>query len=1023
MSELVLITGGCGFIGSAVARRLSQDGRRVRVADLRGPSTDFVADIEYRLGDLRDAAFCAQVVQGCDIVMHFAANMGGMGTIHAANDIPLYSENHAITIQLLDASVAAGVSRFMYASSACVYPELPVDAQLVDGDVVLREDDVWARGTPPQPQGLYGLDKLNTELVLAQYTDRLQVRIARFHNIFGPGGAWYNGREKAPAALLRKALVARRIVDQDPGSKPTFEIWGDGTQRRSFLYIEDCVDGVLALMASDCSAPINIGSDRAVSIQELAEMALNCAALAPRDVVFVYEDDKPLGVAARNSENSFALERLRWAPRRRLEDGMSATCTWMARELDRLREGSSSSNIGSQSYDDPALLRRLSKSQVIDLPHSVTFAILLPVTSRSSAPGASCLENLRCFVASLMQTTRNERLGLTNSDVLFCLKVYILIDYDDDFLLQTRSGMNQVEYAFRETELPVKTLLGYHEPGRVCGLWRQCARKAYEDPTNTYFILLGDDVELLSDGWMSTVHERFQQISNQTGAPLGFGCVAFEDVTFPGMPTFPVVHRTHLDMFGGDVIPDVFVNQDGDPYLFQLYRRWGCATMVEGMRLQNNVGGSAAARYDKQWTAGWTYDVLDRATAISEEWLKRKGCSVERKLTIDVVVPSFRVQIPLLTRILALKSSPAVSTMFIIVIDDPTSPNAAILEETYGHLPNVRIRTHSANLGASASRNRGLQESAAEWVLFLDDDIQPEPDLLLKAEKYVRAHPEAAGFVGNVFFPKADTIYTSAIHLSGVTYFWNIAEKIHSDLPWGVTANLMVRRNKDGVLFDLRFPKTGGGEDIDFCVRKRRDGFVFFAAPELRVVHPWWRNGRRDYARFYGWGFGDSNLLKKWPEFTYRDYTPNSAEFLFISVIIATAGIITRRLDLIVFAVELALSTVIVNVIHDMYRLLYTTTSFDFDKIPGRPDERQLVEGPSRVLAVVESTVIRMFSEAGKTVGIVTKGEWRLLGRRFDWFIGRWHDLPKRNERWNGVERTSLIILLLALVLGSSLKK
>ncbi|KAF9003128.1 hypothetical protein BDZ89DRAFT_1049996 [Hymenopellis radicata] len=933
MSELVLITGAAA--SSALPWRV---GFRMTAAD-----------IEYRIGDLRDATFCAQVVKGCDMVMHFAANMGGMGTIHAANDIPLYSENHASRSNC-SMPLCGCVSRFMYASSACVYPELPVDAQLVDGDVVLREDDVWARGTPPQPKPV---------------SQHLR--------------SWrclYNGREKRLQLCSGKP---RGASDRRPSdSKPTFEIWGDGTQRRSFLYIEDCVDGVLALMASDCSVPVNIGSDRAVSIKNLRRWLL----------IVLHSPQGMLSLSARNSENSFALERLRWAPRRRLEDGMAATSTSVA----ILRR--------------PALLRRLSKSQVIDLPHSVTFAILLPVTSRSSAPGASCLENLRSFVASLMQTTRNERLGLTNSDVLFSLKVYILIDHDDDFLLQTRSGMNQVEYAFRETELPVKTLLGYHEPGRVCSLWRQC-----------------DDVELLSDGWMSTVHERFQQISNQTGAPLGFGCVAFEDVTFPGMPTFPVVHRTHLDMFGGDVIPDVFVNQDGDPYLFQLYRRWGCATMVEGMRLQNNVGGSAAARYDKQWTAGWTYDVLDRATAISEEWLKRKGCSVERKLTIDVVVPSFRVQIPLLTRILALKSSPAVSTMFIIIVDDPTSPNAAILEETYGHLPNVRIRVHSANLGASASRNRGLQESAAEWVLFLDDDIQPELDLLVKAEECVRAHPEAAGFIGNVFFPKADTIYTSAIHLSGVTYFWNIAEKIHSDLPWGVTANLMVRRNKDDVLFDLRFPKTGGGEDIDFCVRKRKDGFVFFAAPELRVVHPWWRNGRRDYARFYGWGFGDSNLLKKWREFTYRDYTPNSAEFLFISVIIATAGIVARRLDLIVFAVELALSTVIANVLHDMYRLLYTTTSFDFDKIPGRPDERQLVEGPSRVLAVVESTVIRMFSEAGKTVGIVTKGEWRLLGRRFDWFIGRWHDLPKRNERRNGVERTALVVLLLVLVLGSSLKK
>ena len=401
---------------------------------------------------------------------------------------------------------------------------------------------------------------------------------------------------------------------------------------------------------------------------------------------------------------------------------------------------------------------------------------------------------------------------------------------------------------------------------------------------------MGDDVTLEDEGWMRGAHAGFVAMAADEGAPLGFGCIAFTDVGFPGMPTFPIVHHTHMDIFGGEVVPDIFVNQDGDPYLFQLYRRWGCSRMFSS-RIRNSCGGSERARYTKQHAVDWTFDTLDDATVGVEKWLSKRDSAVARKLTIDIVVPCYRVQMPFLESLLQLKSSGTCTVMFIIIIDDPQSPHIGEFLQKYAHRPDIRVRINASNLGASAARNRGMRESAAEWVHFLDDDVTPRSDILIEAEKAIRAHPRAAGFVGNALFPPAENVFTTGVHLAGVTYFWDIAAKIADDVPWGVTANLIARRTRDGVYYDCRFPKTGGGEDIDFCRRKRacaleRGGEGFRAAPEVVVTHPWWRVGKRSYWRFYMWSVGDGALVKMFPEYRYVDYTPNGAEQLLLCAVL-----------------------------------------------------------------------------------------------------------------------------------------
>ncbi|KAI0723596.1 hypothetical protein C8Q76DRAFT_723357 [Earliella scabrosa] len=403
-------------------------------------------------------------------------------------------------------------------------------------------------------------------------------------------GSWFGGREKAPAAFLRKAIAAK--MSRQPS--PHFEIWGDGTQRRSFCYIDDAVDAVLRLLVSDYSQPLNIGSDRSVTVQELANIAIACAGLAPDAVTFDYQHDQPVGVVSRSSDNTLSGSILDWAPTTSLEDGLRITGQWIHEQI-------SSAALSMSEAEKATYLERLQTSNKVDLAEDcIIFAILLPITSRGSTSPQSCLDNLRQFARSLAETTADD---VSRSGERYRVHIYLAIDQDDLFL-RREDGSNAAEPILREYGLShILTLEPCTRPrGHVCALWRDCARRAYQDACD-YYILMGDDVVLQDANWMSSIHHTFNALSSSECVPHGIGCVAFTDTSFPGMPTFPAIHRTHMDIFGGEVIPERFTNQDGDPFLFQLYRRWGCSTMVPS-RIRNEVGGSGAARYDKVHTAG-----------------------------------------------------------------------------------------------------------------------------------------------------------------------------------------------------------------------------------------------------------------------------------------------------------------------------------------------------------------------------------------------------------------------------------
>jgi len=313
----VLVTGAGGFIGHRLVTFLKDQGYWVRGVDLKEPEFAPTDADQFEILDLRRWADCLAATRGVDEVYALAADMGGMGFI-SQHHAEILHNNVLINTHTLEAARVHGVGRYLYTSSACVYPEYrPTDTNVVP----LREEEAY----PAAPQDAYGWEKLVSERLVLHYGEDygMQTRIVRFHNIFGPLGTWQGGREKAPAALCRKVAIAKMTGDH------TIEIWGDGEQTRSFCFIDDCVDGLFRLMRSDYAQPLNLGQDRMVSINQLAAIIADCAGITVR----VRHIDGPQGVRGRNSDNTRLREVLRWEPQISLEDGLAVTYAWIEQQV------------------------------------------------------------------------------------------------------------------------------------------------------------------------------------------------------------------------------------------------------------------------------------------------------------------------------------------------------------------------------------------------------------------------------------------------------------------------------------------------------------------------------------------------------------------------------------------------------------------------------------------------------------------------------------------------------------------
>lgn len=315
----VLVCGAGGFIGSHLVTKLKKDGCWVRGVDLKYPEFSKTKADDFVIGDLREQSICRQITEDVrfDEIYQLAADMGGAGYIFTGeHDADVMHNSATINLNMVAQAHRTGVGKIFYSSSACIYPAYN---QLDPDNPKCNEESAY----PAAPDSEYGWEKLFSErcYLAFQRNYGVQVRIARFHNIFGIEGTWRGGKEKAPAALSRKVAEAE--------SGGAIEIWGDGCQTRSFLYVDDCVEGIQRLMESNFTGPVNIGSEEMVTINQLAQMIIKISGKK----LDVHHIPGPLGVRGRNSDNRLIIKELDWAPISRLEDGLKRTYAWIESQL------------------------------------------------------------------------------------------------------------------------------------------------------------------------------------------------------------------------------------------------------------------------------------------------------------------------------------------------------------------------------------------------------------------------------------------------------------------------------------------------------------------------------------------------------------------------------------------------------------------------------------------------------------------------------------------------------------------
>ena len=439
----------------------------------------------------------------------------------------------------------------------------------------------------------------------------------------------------------------------------------------------------------------------------------------------------------------------------------------------------------------------------------------------------------------------------------------------------------------------------------------------------------------------------------------------------------------------------LFVNQDADPYLFQLYRRVGRASTLNEVRVSNEHGGPCSEpRYDRQPLAGWRDEILETNAAKLIKSLDVEPFStVPHHVTIDVIIPSFRTPSNVLRQIVSLADPPHSSVFFIIIIDDPRS--VALADVKALQSPRVRVRVNAQNVGAPRSRQRGLNEACAEWVLFLDDDVIPHESLLQEYVDAIRARGDKyCGFVGSTILPETQTIIHEATRLSCITFFYNLPEWLGQSAPWGVTANIILKRHND-VAFDFDYAQTGGGEDIDLCIKLvSHFNQPLGRARQACVTHEWWSaDSTVAYLQhFWEWTMGDGFLMYKHPQFVYVSF-PNVLEVTLLTPMILVAVSDSP-------AVDIQNALVAVWTVEFVSEGMRAWSAFESRHLPT----------PSRFAAIAMSVLIKNIVDLGHLWFHLSKGKLHFVFFRFDWFLGK-HSIAKQERKRLG---TRFFLWLLA---------
>eukprot|EP00554_Chaetoceros_debilis_P016839 CAMPEP_0194127360 /NCGR_PEP_ID=MMETSP0150-20130528/60480_1 /TAXON_ID=122233 /ORGANISM="Chaetoceros debilis, Strain MM31A-1" /LENGTH=954 /DNA_ID=CAMNT_0038821281 /DNA_START=524 /DNA_END=3385 /DNA_ORIENTATION=+ len=601
-----------------------------------------------------------------------------------------------------------------------------------------------------------------------------------------------------------------------------------------------------------------LGVDDAFQVRRLKETVRQSQEDERLDVVI--SNWHALERAFRHSDVSYFKNRRKL----KLSQDTSSTVSITDRTNSSLSQGSSD---GTWSILLPICSRIASKATPV-LPPADEYTN--QYTSNNTEQPDVCWERLSQFAASFAETTSAK----DRENVEFIVG----IDEDDD-VFNTIDANQRIR---KILPIEVKVVFESIPPkmyGKVCQIWNRLSQRANRD----FIVLFGDDILLLDNGWKRNIEECFTAIqSNNPDLPFGAACVAFNDISFRGFPTFPVIHRFHMKVFGR-LLPKQFVNQGGDPFLFELYSRFN-ASKFASVKLKNTLGGDSSARYSKH-EINWKGQVLRLSIEILTERIKtlNQVNVAPTGVCLDIVIPSYRTNNSvILKRIINLRSTLRAYVKFWIVVDNPDKEH---LHEVKGLAEEankstfkdnnyfVNVVHYNENRGASYARNTGYNYSTADWVIFLDDDIVPEPHLLEAYIGSIFRYPLAKVMVGMTELPEPMNNWTRMLKTSNVMFFFGISKHyIHP--PWGVTANIMVKgsRYNHSVQFKHLYPKTGGGEDIDFIFQMKSfhklDGCVV-GVPGATVMHPWWNNSNVCYNQIWGWANGDSQLITEWPGKTY----------------------------------------------------------------------------------------------------------------------------------------------------------
>jgi len=579
----------------------------------------------------------------------------------------------------------------------------------------------------------------------------------------------------------------------------------------------------------------------------------------------------------------------------------------------------------------------------------------------------ACWARLQSFADSLRKTSLPALLSKTE-----CI---VGIDIDDPiFRPQFERIIEMLPCAVKIVDI-TPTMYG-----RVCRIWNNLGKFA----NNDFVVLLGDDIVLEKPGWQIAVVDKFYDISRRESLPFGAGCVALNDESFPGFPTFPVVNRWHIKQFG-TILPRQFVNQGGDPYLYELYSRYGASSFATDCQLKNTIGGDDNARYKKH-EVNWKGQILRLNMIHLSEYLDRPPKGV----CLDVIVPSYRTNNDeILEAIVRLKSSIHAYVKFWLVVDNPDDDHVKqvknlaerINTERFAVEGNyyVNVLHYGENRGASFARNFGYHYSTADWALFIDDDVVPDEHLLDAYLGALRRYPRSKVYVGNTELPVATNTWTKMLRTCNIMFFFGISKHVTFP-PWGVTANLMVRgsRHNHTIQFKSMYPKTGGGEDIDLCFQfkqwyqKSLNDPIIVGVPGATASHPWWNDGNSCYRQINGWAWGDSLCISEWPEKCFWAF-PNWIEFI----------------TLVIPAYYMIMQTSYRSLLTAAFLVFVAEHAFLAGKYYSSACRHVRKSFWAKLYVAVGAGTILSFQEATRLVAHFYRGHFHCICRRVDWNDGQ----------------------------------